>query len=332
MQHGNLSFFLTALTMILVSCSTTTSIKTDATRSIYCSEGPSLSIPRAGHAGGIVDNKLLIVGGNNWSDDRKTKNWLCDTSVFDGNSWQSGYVFPSAIADMMYAYDTTGLYICGGMDGSSKLRSTYLFKSAKESPFELSPLPIATDNGGAALLNGILYVVCGATADGLTNKMWRLDTTTQQGTWKECRALPGSPREFPAVVACGNYVYVLGGVILQQEQPTKTVLRDTYRYDPVIDKWEKRPDLMYGGYAWSASAIDNQSILLTGRASENAVNDSIWLVYLDDMSMRIVGNLRIQACAAPLVRVTPKTWWYIGGEPDTNRSRTAIVTVISLER
>jgi len=332
MQHKNLNLALIALTMILTSCSTLKSIKIEATESMLCSEGVPLSIPRAGHAGGIVDNKLIIVGGNNWSADRKTKNWLGNTSVFDGNSWQNGFVLPSPVADMMYASDKTGLYVCGGLDGVNKLSPTYLFKLPYEAPIELAPLPIATDSGAATLLNGVLYVVCGATPTGLTNKVWRLDTSSQKGIWKECSPLPGQARVFPAVVACGKTIYVLGGVILQKEQPTMTVLQDTYRYNPAIDTWEKRPDLPCGGYAWSPSAVDDTHILLAGRASENsAVSDAVWLIDLNTMSVRNIGKLQIRSCAAPLVQVSPKTWWYLGGEPDANRSRTPRVSIIVLK-
>ena len=333
-KFKNLSLaVLIITTMILLSCSPSISNEIDIHENVLCYEGTSLPIPRAGHAAGIVEGRLFVVGGNNWSADRKTKNWLCDTYVFDQNSWQNGPLLPSAIADTMYASDETGLYICGGSDGVKKLNSTYLFKSPYASPSALAPLPLATNCGGAAILNSILYVACGKTNDGLTNKMWRLDTKTQKETWEECTPLPGPAREFPAVVTCGNYIYVLGGVILQKEQPTMTVLQDAYQYNPVNDRWKKMPDLPCGGYAWSATAIDDSQVLVAGRAYENSnVSDNIWLLNLNNMSVRNIGKLQIQACAAPLIKAGAKTWWYIGGEPEANRCRTQTVSVISLTK
>ena len=52
-------------------------------------------------------------------------------------------------------------------------------------------MPIATNDGGAAILDGILYVVCGATSDGLTNKMWRLDTSTPKEDGRNVLLCPG---------------------------------------------------------------------------------------------------------------------------------------------
>lgn len=324
---------LAITTMMLRFSSNGISENIDLQENVLCYEGISLPISRAGHAAGIVEGKLFVVGGNNWSIDRKTKNWLCDTYIFDQNSWQNGPMLPSPIADMMYASDETGLYICGGFDGAKKLNSTYLFKSPYAPPSTLQPLPIATNCGGAAILKSILYIVCGETDNGLTNKMWRLDMKSQKETWKECAPLPGTAREFPAVVTCGNYIYVLGGVVLQKEHPTMTVLQDAYRYDPMNDSWKKMPDLPCGGYAWSAIAVDDSQVLVAGRAYENSnVTSNIWLLKLNDMSVRNVGKLQIQACAAPIVKVGPTTWWYIGGEPEANRSRTAKISIISLTK
>ncbi|MHB9071403.1 MAG: Kelch repeat-containing protein [Sedimentisphaerales bacterium] len=332
-QCKNLNLALVALTiMTLISCSSLMAAKINGRKNVMCYDGISLPTPRAGHAAGIVGGKLFVVGGNNWSADKKTKNWLSGTYVFDNNLWQNGVMLPAAIADTMYASDATGLYVCGGSDGVQKLNSTYLFKSPYILPTALAPLPLATNNGGAAILNGTLYVVCGATDNGLTNKMWRLDTKVQKEIWKECAPLPGPAREFPAVAACGNYIYVLGGVILQKEQPTMTVLQDTYRYDPVNDRWKKLSDLPCGGYAWSAAAVNDKYVLVAGRAYENSnVSNNIWLVNINNMSVRNIGKLKIQACAAPLIKVEAKIWWYIGGEPDATRNRTSQISIISLK-
>ena len=69
------------------------------------------------------------------------------------------------------------------------------------------------------------------------------------GEWKsdESNAFPGSARTLHSLVKCGNYLFLLGG--LAEESPLNP-LSDTYKYDPLTDKWEKLNDLSLKGYAW----------------------------------------------------------------------------------
>ena len=203
---------------------------------------------------------------------------------------------------MAYASDRNCLYLCGGNDGLKKLNSVYRFKTINSPPEALESLPVALDFASAAILDSYLYVIGGVTQQGLTSRMYKLDISAKNAQWRECHPLPGPPREWHATVVSNGYLYVLGGVILQDVQPTLTVLQDAYRYDSTTDKWQKMPGLPLSGYAWSAVDIDKKHALVTGRAFENSTTSpDIFLVDLDTMTMNKMGELARKA-RSPLVK------------------------------
>jgi N-acetylneuraminic acid mutarotase len=106
-------------------------------------------------------------------------------------------------------------------------------------------------------------------------------------------------------------------------------LNDIYRYNQETDEWTRLKDLPLKGYAWVAQAVDDNFILLTGRADGN-IHSGIWILDLRNSSMKEVGSLITSSTTAPLVKVGENRWWLIGGEPDANKNRTGVISVIRL--
>jgi len=301
----------------------------------YCgivTEGISLpgQLKRGGHVGGIVDGKVIIAGGTDWSLDKKTKSWLKNTAVFRDGNWKLGPDLPRPVAYSMYAYDDQGVYVAGGTsNGKSDLTDAYNLRSLKKGSRwqSLPPLPVAVAYGAGAILNGKFYVACGSIDTVKTNRMWVLDVNTKGSSWHECVPVPGVGRILPALVGAGKYLYLLGG--LSNVSPL-TPLKEVYRYDPQKDQWVRLPDLPLDGYAWSAGSIDDSHLLVTGRAY-GKVDPGVWIVGLKNMSMHKIGDDINSAATAPLIKVGDQTWWLVGGEPDSNKNRTGKVSVISLK-
>jgi hypothetical protein len=153
-----------------------------------------------------------------------------------------------------------------------------------------------------------------------------LDVNSAGAKWRELAVLPGPGRMYPALVACGKSVYLLGGMRVVPQQGME-VFSDAYRYDPKSDKWERLPDLPARGYCWVASPIDDANVLIAGRA-DGAIHDEVWRVSVSDMRVQSVGNTVIQTTCAPLLRVSDDTWWLVGGEPNSNKTRTEKVSII----
>ena len=300
--------------------------------SCYVTEGTPLpqEWARGGHVAGIVEGNVIVAGGNNWSKDKTTKYWLKNSAVFRDSKWIPGPVFPKPLAYAMYSHDNKGLYVAGGTeDGGSVSREVYCLNSLKEGEGweSLTQLPEGISYGAGAILNGKFYVACGSLGTEKTNRMWVLDINTAGNNWHECQSVPGVERMFPSLVACGKYLYLLGGLA---ETSPLTPLKDIYRYDPDKNKWKNLKDLPLMGYAWVSQPVDDNHLIITGRADGN-VNNGIWIIDLRDMSMKEIGNLIIPSTTAPLINIADKQWWLIGGEPDANKNRTGKVSVIYLK-
>lgn len=303
-------------------------------REYKCSVTEGIPLPvewsRGGHAAGKVKGVIVAAGGTNWSKDKTTKYWLKNSAIFRDGRWIPGPDLPKPIAYSMYAHDNSGLYIAGGTsDGVSSLSSIYYLRSMDEtSNWEPLPdLPVAVSNGAGAILKGKFYVTCGSIDIEKTNKMWVLDIRKPGSKWSECQPLPGIGRMFPSLVACGKYLYLLGGL---SETSPLTPLNDIYRYDPAKNEWIRMKDLPIKGYAWVSQPVDSKHLILTGRA-DGSIHKGIWIIDLGDISVNEAGTLITPSTTAPLVSISKKQWWLIGGEPDANKNRTEKVNVIILK-
>jgi N-acetylneuraminic acid mutarotase len=297
----------------------------------YCRVSEGIPLPdeliRGGHAGGLAEGTVIVAGGNNWCKDKTTKYWLKNSLFFRDGSWHPGPDLPKPLAYSMYAHDKNGLYIAGGtVDGDLLSADTYVLNSLKDGSGwkKLPQLPKAMAYGAGAIFEGKFYVTCGSYGTEYSREIWVLDLSDPEADWRECNSLPGKARMFPSFVPAGKYLYLLGGLA---ETSPLTPLNDIFRYDPGKDQWEQLKDMPFKGYAWVSSPVDDERLILTGRA-DGTIHDEIWIVDLNESSFKIAGNLIIPSTTAPLVQVRTNEWWLIGGEPDADKNRTGKVSVI----
>lgn len=293
-------------------------------------EAPPLPGGRGGHAAGLVNGMLVVAGGNSWSADRTKKAWHDDTILRRDGRWVSGPSLPHPMAHPAFAPYRSGLIVAGGADGSAEksMRRTALSVVPAGDSIRIEPLPdlpVALSAAACGVVGSVAYVVGGEAPSGLSAAMWSLDLKHPEKGWRERPALPAAGRAFSAVLSDDHSVYVLGG--LSEWQPL-TSLPDAFRYDTRSDKWEKLPDLPVKGYAWSAAWVDSRRFLLAGRAA-GEIFDDIWLIHAPDMTGDAIGRTVIQTTTAPLVRTGEHEWLLLGGEPDSNKTRTPRVTRIS---
>ena len=299
----------------------------------HCAVTEGVPLPRdwarGGHAGGIIKGNVIVAGGTNWSKDKTTKYWLKNSAAFKNGKWRKGSDLPKPMAYSMNGYNDDGFYVAGGTsDGKSFLNDAYMLNSLNEkAEWKILPqLPEAVAYGAGVVINDKFFVTCGSLENEQTNRMWSLDTNHLENGWTECDPVPGVGRMFPAFVACGKYLYLIGG--LKGFSPLEP-LNELYRYNPGENEWERLKDLPLKGYAWVGQPVDDNHLLLTGRA-DGIIHDCIWVVDLRNSSVKEVGNLVIPSATAPLVKISDECFWLIAGEPDSNKNRTERVSVISL--
>lgn len=283
---------------------------------------------RAGQAGGKVGGSVLIAGGTEWNKAKTQKYWLNTSVVFQDGKWKLGPNLPEPIAYSMFAYDSDGLYIAGGyISETSPSNGVYRLVSLSKGWEPLPKLPMRLGYGSGAILNRKFYVACGSNESGMSNKVWVLDLGNPNSKWEQCKPLPGVGRILPSMVACGKYLYLLGG--LAKISPLSP-LKDAYQYDPSKNQWKQLSDLPLKGYAWVSQPVDDNHLIITGRAY-GKVDRGVWILNLKTMSMKKVGDDIVPAATAPLINVGNKQWWLIGGEPDAYKNRTNVVSVINIK-
>lgn len=285
---------------------------------------------RGGHIGGIIENKIIVSGGNRWSEDKTQKFFLDNTLIFDGQQWIEGPSLPVPMAYSMFACDNSGLYVAGGTsNGISMLKEVFVLRSIQNGKKweKLPDLPEALGFGAGAIMKDKFYVSGGLLNNGeKTNKMWVLDLNDIESGWRESISIPGMPRYLHAMTSSEDNVYVFGGLA---ESSPLTPLNDVYRFNHKEDRWDKLKELPLKGYAWTTQPIDFNHIIITGRA-DGQIHPDIWIIELDTMTMKKVGDLLIQSTTSPLIKVKDGQWWVIGGEPDSNKNRTKEISIINI--
>lgn len=295
-------------------------------------EGPRLPLGRGSHAGGDVGGRVVVAGGTSWNADSTRKSFLSDTIVYQDGQWVAGPSLPAPFAEGGFADDGSSLYLTGGLtaaDQSSALVSRIRAVDGRLQVDSLPALPAPVSGCAAEISGGTLFVACGYRNGQPTTTLLSLDLSRPDSQWVERLSAPGPGRAYPALVASGPYLYLLGGLRGGDGSVHDRTLRDALRYDPASNQWTAIGQLPVAGYCWSSVPLGQDRVLLVGRA-DGEIHNEIRILNLQDLSAPIVGRTVIQATCAPLVPAGPGTWWFIGGEPDSQKHRTERVTVISV--
>jgi hypothetical protein len=300
--------------------------------SVTVQEGPVMPLGRGSHAGGMVDGQLVIATGTSWNAERTKKSFLSDTLSLKGTQWTPGPALPSALAEGAYASDGESLYLAGGLK-SPTAPSDAVYRMSKVGGTltvqKLTALPTPITASAGAIARGRLFVACGVVAGKASKQLLSLDLEHPNSTWTENAALPGPARAYAGLVAVGDDLYLLGGLADGNGSVHARTLGDCYRYDSATDQWSSVGNLPVPGYCWSAAPVGKDQLLLTGRA-DGVIHDEVWLLDLKTLTGHIAGRTVVHATCAPLVEVSPGTFWLIGGEPDSNKNRTNRISEISV--
>ncbi|MDQ4005941.1 MAG: galactose oxidase [Actinomycetota bacterium] len=201
--------------------------------------------PRTEVAAAAADGRILVAGG--FFEDGTT---VGTVEIYDiaADRWSAGPDLPIAVNHAMAAASGDDLYVLGGFtaEGPPTSRAFALRDGRWE---ELPEMPEARGAGGAAVLDGLVYVVAGVGPEGHATRTLVFDPTAER--WTSVAGV-SVPRDHLGVASAGGRIYAVGG----RTEALVGNLGDSEAYDPTSDAWTALPDLPTprGGVAAAATA------------------------------------------------------------------------------
>lgn len=162
--------------------------------------------PRAAGGAAVVDDKIVVVGGQG------PDGLIAQTEVYDGasRSWRDGSPIPTPREHLGAAADDRFVYAVGGRDHVPEANSDALerYDPVEDTWTQLTPMPEARGSTGAAVIARRLVVVGGESPTGPVDTVDAYDTTSD--TWSEFPSLL-TPRHGAGIAATENRLFAIGG-------------------------------------------------------------------------------------------------------------------------
>jgi non-specific serine/threonine protein kinase len=163
--------------------------------------------PRAAAAAAVVDDKIVVTGGQ---ADGKL---VTQTEYLPGGiEWKDGADLPTPREHLAAASDGRFLYAVGGRDLSpgSNTRALERYDIRDDRWTKLASMPVASGSLGAAFLKGRLVAAGGEDSTGVIENVQAYDVKSRR--WSRLAALP-TPRHGLGVAAFGDTLYTIGGAL-----------------------------------------------------------------------------------------------------------------------
>jgi actin-like ATPase involved in cell morphogenesis len=163
-----------------------------------------LNRPRAAMAAAVVDDKIVVAGGQAGGE------LVAETEVFDGSAWNDADPMPTLREHVAAAAHEGFVYVVGGRALSSDANSAALerFDPVSGAWEELAEMPTPRGGLAAAIAEGRLIAVGGEHATGTYDTVEAFDIAS--GAWEEFPAMP-TARHGLGAVAVGSSLYAVAG-------------------------------------------------------------------------------------------------------------------------
>jgi non-specific serine/threonine protein kinase len=170
-------------------------------------EGPPLHHARAAGAAAVVGDQIVVVGGRTGG---KTETNVKQTEIFNGKSWRDAPDIPVPGDHLAGVTDGTYLYAIGGRTLSPSDNHTALqrFNPATGQWTQLTPLPSADSDFGAAYLDGQLITFGGETLFSVLKTARSYNLASRK--WSTLESLPVA-RHGMGVAVLGKTIYAMDG-------------------------------------------------------------------------------------------------------------------------
>jgi Kelch motif len=212
-------------------------------------------------AAALAGDRIVVVGG--FADPNIT---VPTVEIYDiaADEWTRGPDLTVAVNHAMAATIEDEVHVLGGFtaEGPPTDRG-FVLRDGSWS--ELPPMPEPRGAGGAAVVEGILYVVGGVGPAGVADTTMAFDPSTERWTFV---AGLGRPREHMGVAAAEGLIYAVGG-----RAGTLDGFGDLEAYDPAADAWRSLPDMPTPRGGMAAIVTSNGFVVAVGGEEEGGTFD-----------------------------------------------------------
>jgi N-acetylneuraminic acid mutarotase len=165
---------------------------------------PSMPTARAAGAAGVVDGKVVVVGGQG------ADSLVTATDIYDGKRWVQGAPIPTPREHLGAASDGRYLYAVGGRSEGKNLNTVERYDPRTDTWAELPHMRTKRNGVGVAIVGGQLYAVGGETSYEVLRNVEIYDIARR--SWSNAPPLPQA-RHGMVVVALRGAIYALGGAL-----------------------------------------------------------------------------------------------------------------------
>lgn len=228
----------------------------------------ALPEPNAAFACGIVQGKIVVMGGTNWANGRK--NWLKTVHAFDVEKLQWSTLAPltQSLAYPVVGDVGQGMLVAGGTTGEAPFAGSIL---AQKYPVidQLKPgvaTPSVLSAGG--MVGGKLIFV-GGTDSAVNVAGFRRDAfawDTRTGQQHALPSYPGPAFGVGAAATVGDELLVFGGCRFDAQSGKVVNLADAYAFSVRRNEWRALKPMPHPVRGLTPLRLDDRHIYLGGGA------------------------------------------------------------------
>jgi N-acetylneuraminic acid mutarotase len=228
--------------------------------------GAPLPLARGEVAAAVTEGRIYVIGGFTANGENSTR---VDAFNPGTNTWSQEADLPLPVDHTMAAGHRGRVYVAGGY-GPGRSRLTTLFAFSGDGWTRLAPMPEQRAAGGAAIVNGKLYVVGGTTSStigaapsDLARTMLVYDIAANR--WSTRRG--PTPREHLGVATLGGKIYAVGG----RTAGFDTNMAMVEVFNPRTGRWSRLPKVPGRRGGTGAAGIGRWIVSVGGEAPSGTI-------------------------------------------------------------
>lgn len=238
--------------------------------------GAPLPLARGEVAAAVAEGRIYVIGGFTAGGENSTRVEAYSPST---NSWSQEADLPLPVDHTMAAGYRGRVYVAGGY-GPGRSRLTTLFAFTGDGWTRLAPMPEQRAAGGAAIVNGKLYVAGGTTSSTigapttLAKTMLVYDIARNRWTSRH----GPTPREHLGVTALGGKIYAVAG----RTAGFDTNMARVEVFNPRTGRWTRLPKVPGRRGGTGAAGTGHWIVSVGGEATSGTIRT----VYRFDVKRR----------------------------------------------